>query len=107
MPIRVAERARITMVQVDVCGECISAECSATNRNLLSTFVMCVSEAFSLRLLANQGNLIDTPLSFSENIHNSEKSYSSACYNESKKRLFCIDDQGSAGEIPSDQRYQL
>ena len=57
------------MVQIVVCGECISAECSVTNRNLLSAFVMCVSEAFSMRIFVNQGNLIDKPKSFPENIH--------------------------------------
>ena len=61
--------AGITMVQVVVCGECISEECSVINQNLFSAFVMCVSETFSMELLVNQGNLIDMPLSFSENIH--------------------------------------
>ena len=61
--------ARITMVQNVVCGECIYEECSVTNQNLFSAIVMCVSETFSVELLVNQGNLIDMPLSFSENIH--------------------------------------
>ena len=57
------------MVQIVVCGECISEECSVNNRNLFSAFVMCVSEAFSVELFVNQGSLIDVLLSFSENIH--------------------------------------
>ena len=56
--------------------EFISAECSlsVTNRDRLSIFIMCVSEAFSLRLLANQGNPIDTPFRFLK-IHISNKSH--------------------------------
>ena len=57
------------MVQMVVGGECISAGCSVKNRNLLSTFVKCVSEVFSMRFLVKQGSLNDTPLSLSENIH--------------------------------------
>ena len=57
------------MVQIVVCGECISEECSVSNRNLFSAFVMCVSEAFSVELVVNQGNLIDMLLSFSEKVH--------------------------------------
>ena len=57
------------MVQIVVCDESISEECSVSNRNMFSAFVMCVSEAFSVELVVNQGNLIDMLLSFSENIH--------------------------------------
>ena len=62
---QVIERARTTMVQI-VCGECMSTECSVINWSLLSACVMRVSEAFSMQFLVNQGNLIDTSLSFSE-----------------------------------------
>ena len=74
------------MVPIVVCGECISEECSVTNRNLFLAFVMCVSEAFSMELLVNQGNLIDMPLSFSE-IYISYKSCSGICFNEGKKTI--------------------